>query len=376
MASQQSRASRHKINLRDSQPVFANEYGSIQQFTTSELPLLKNLSLQTVTLGPAAILTPRWYVNCNVKSAHPNKLTSTNHPQTLAYVLSGTTLVRTLDSASAMSCFTVTPGQMFHIHSGALFTVENTSDNSQVDLLFCNRHESPKEFSLSASAGAFTDAVLGNTYDVDSSVFARTAISTLSTTDARTIVKRIGPALVPEHAAWPHPNRFDIEDMQAPTAAPGIGSAKKARSQYWKILTNIAMYSLRIEDEGMREPHWHPETVELGYIKEGKARMSIMDPSGEVDTFILGPGDVYFIPASYPHQIEVIGSKDIHFLIFFDQPMPKDVGFRQAGTVMGRRVLAAAFGVKEDELPEFPYDNEDPLLVRKRNPEDPILAKL
>lgn len=319
-----------------------------------------------------------WYINCNV--APPIRLTKPplTPLQTLAYVLSGTTLVRTLDSGSAMSCFTVSPGQMFHIHSGALFTVENTSSTSPADLLLCNRHESPKQFSLAASAATFTDAVLANTWDVDSSVFAHPQLAARSTTSAsqNTIVHRPSPATIPDHATWPHPNRFDIEEMQAPTSAAGIGSAKKARSQYWKILENIAMYSLRIEDQGMREPHWHPETVELGYIKEGTARMSIMDPSGEVDTFILGPGDVYFIPASYPHQIEVIGAEDIHFLIFFDQPMPKDVGFRQAGTVMGRKVLAAAFGVEDKDLPVFPYENEDPLLVKKRNPEDPVLAKL
>lgn len=352
MIATQERTSKHKINLRDSRPVFQNEHGNVQQFTTNELPLLKNLSLQKIELEKDAILEPKWFVNCN----------------TLAYVINGKTLVRTLDSASDMSCFTVDEGQMFHIHSGALFTVENIG-TEKVTLLFCNRHETPHEFTLSASAGAFTDNVLANTFDISPAVFAKSPRDT----KPRVIVKREGPANVPENARWPHPNRFDIEEMQAPTFAPGVGSAKKARSQYWKILTNIAMYSLRVEDEGMREPHWHPETVELGFIKEGNARMSIMDPDGSVDTFTLHPGDVYFIPASYPHQIEVIGDEDIHFLIFFDQPMPKDVGFRQAGTVMSRRILAAAFGMKEKDLPEFPYENEDPLLVAKKNPADPVL---
>lgn len=352
MIAEQERSSKHKINLRESRPVFQNEYGNVQQFTTSELPLLKNLSLQKIELEKDAILEPKWFVNCN----------------TLAYVIDGNTLVRTLDSASDMSCFTVDEGQMFHVHSGALFTVENVGKD-KVTLLFCNRHETPKEFSLSASAGAFTDNVLGNTFDVGPEVFAKHPRNT----KARVIVKRNGPAVVPENARWPHPNRFDIEEMQAPTYAEGVGSAKKARAQYWKILTNIAMYSLRVEDQGMREPHWHPDTVEMGFIKEGNARMSIMDPDGSVDTFTLHPGDVYFIPASYPHQIEVIGTEKIHFLIFFDQPMPKDVGFRQAGTVMSRRIIAAAFGIPEKNLPEFPYENEDPLLVAKKNPEDPVL---
>jgi oxalate decarboxylase len=357
------RSSKHKINLRDLKPVFANEHGRIQQFTTHELPLLKNLSLQYVELNASAILEPRWYANAN----------------SLVYVIEGVTVVRTLDSASDMSTFTCRPGQMFHIHSGALFTVENASSSDPATLLFCNRHETPKEFSLSASAGAFTDAVLGNTFDVSPATFSAIPRKTTNNPSPNTIVARPAntPCIIPTNADWPHPNRFDIEEMQAPTSAPGIGSAKKARSQYWKILTNIAMYSLRVEDEGMREPHWHPETVELGYIKEGNARMSIMDPDGSVDTFLLGPGDVYFIPASYPHQIEVVGEdkEGIHFLIFFDQPMPKDVGFRQAGTVMTRRVIAAAFGIEEDKLPVFPYENEDPLLVKKRNAVDPV-AKL
>lgn len=355
MATNQQRRSPHKINLRDSKPVFSNEHGCIQQFTTSELPLLKNLSLQSVVLEQDAILEPKWFVNCN----------------TLAYVMEGKIIVRMLDAGSDMSRFTVGVGQMFHVHSGALFAVENIGVG-KASLLFCNRHESPEEFSLSASAGIFTDAVLGNTWDVGPEVFAKLPRGT----EPRIIVKREGPAQVPEDAEWPHPNRFDIEEMQAPTYADGIGSAKKARSQYWKILTNIAMYSLRVEDMGMREPHWHPDTVELGYIKSGMARMSIMDPNGSVDTFLLYPGDVYFIPAAYPHQIEVIGDKKIHFLIFFDQPMPKDVGFRQAGTVMSRRLMAAAFGMKEDELPVFPYSNDDSLLVYKKNPVDPIMAKL
>ncbi|KAK5046188.1 hypothetical protein LTR84_008645 [Exophiala bonariae] len=348
----QERASKHKFNIHDARPIFQRELGQIQQFTTAELPLLKNLSLQRIEIEAGAVLEPKWFVNCNV----------------LGYVLHGETLISVLDSASGMASFTCNPGQMFHIKSGALFHVENIV-NEQVVILLAMRHEHPKDFTISASAGAFTDSVLGNSWGFDASVFKKVPRSTCP----KVFVKRQGKPAIPTNAKWPTPYRFDVEEMQAPTFAPGVGSAKKARSQYWNVLTNIAMYSLRIEDEGMREPHWHPETVEMGYIHQGQARMSIMDPDGSVDTFILRTGDVYFIPASHPHQIEVISEKDIHFLIFFDQPMPKDVGFRQAGAVMGRDVLAAAFGVDCNDFPEFPWDLEDPLLVAKKNPVDPIV---
>lgn len=104
--------------------------------------------------------------------------------------------------------------------------------------------------------------------------------------------------------------------------------------------------------------------------------MSIMDPDGSVDTYTLKEGDMYFIPASYPHQIEVLGDKEIHFLIFFDQPMPQDIGYRTSTTALSREVLGATFGVPVEDLPIFPFVTDDPLLVGKINPEDPVRSML
>jgi oxalate decarboxylase len=135
-------------------------------------------------------------------------------------------------------------------------------------------------------------------------------------------------------------------------------------------LNNMSMYSLRISENGMREPHWHPDTIEVGYVHKGRARMSVLDPSGSLSTWFLKPGDCYYIPAAFPHQIECVEGEEVHFVIFFDQPMPKDVGYRTAATAMSRQVLAATFGVKEGELPVFPETVKDPLIVVRINPVD------
>jgi oxalate decarboxylase len=344
------RASRHKFNIHDARPIFKNELGSIQSFSVNDLPLLRNLSLQRIEIHPRAMLEPKWFSNCNL----------------VGYVLEGKTVVSILDTGSHMASTAVGVGEMFHVRSGALFNIENIGKEKAV-ILLCLRHENPKEFTMSSSSGAFTDAVLGNTFDVDASVFKKAERSI----NPKVFLRREGELRVPKSAWWPSEHRFEIEEMQPPTSAIGIGSAKKARSQYWKILNNIAMYSLYVEDEGMREIHWHPDTVEMGYIHKGRARMTIMDPNGSIDTFTLASGDVYFIPASYPHHIEVLDEK-IHFLIFFDQPMPKDVGFRLAGAVWDREVLAAAFGLGKTDLPELPFEVEDPLLVAKKNPLDRV----
>jgi oxalate decarboxylase len=99
--------------------------------------------------------------------------------------------------------------------------------------------------------------------------------------------------------------------------------------------------------------------------------MSILDPDGSVDTYVLEPGDVYFIPRAYPHQIEVIGDEQIHFLVFFDQPTPGDIGYRASASAFSSRALASVFGVSEAELPSFPFTPADPLIVARKNPVDP-----
>lgn len=45
------------------------------------------------------------------------------------------------------------------------------------------------------------------------------------------------------------------------------------------------MYSLRIREDGMRSPRWHPTTAEMGYAQSGSGRMPVMDPD-----IIPGPG--------------------------------------------------------------------------------------
>ncbi|MCJ1459618.1 hypothetical protein MMC28_009997 [Mycoblastus sanguinarius] len=349
-----AKPSRHVFSLLNSQPYYDSELGSLRKVTAEQMPILKNLSMKRLVLAPGAIREPHWHANTNE----------------LTYCISGKLLVTVLDSGSEFSNFTIESGHMFHIETGSLHHIENIGDEEAV-LIVCFRHELPEDFSLQASFGAMSDSVLGNTYDVDTSAFARIPRHTYP----KYIVRREGKADVPSTARLPDPHKFDVEGMKGPTASP-VGSAKTARSQFWPVLKNISMYALRVEEDGMREPHWHPATAEMGYIHKGHARMSILDPDGSVDTYTLRPGDVYFVPTAYPHHIEVLGKEQIHFLIFFDQPMPFDVGYRASATALSREAMAATFGVSEKDLPMFPFTPKDPLIVTRNNSRDPVYPKL
>ena len=340
----------HVASLTDAKPIIEKGGSSITGVGVTELPLLERLSIRRLVLAPGAVREPHWHTN-----AHE-----------LTYCLAGEALVTVFGNESEHHRFTIRAGQMFFAPSGSLHVIENIGGGT-CELIAAFTHEDPQEFGLSGSLGVFTDAVLGNTVDQPASAFAARRHGT-------------GMDLIqyPEQVATPteddertDPLKFDIEAQAAPIAGPP-GSAKLARDQFWPVLANISMYSLRVNDEGMREPHWHPVTAEMGYIAKGHARMTILNPDGSWDTYLLSPGDVYFVPRAYPHQIEVIGEEEIHFLIFFDQPTPGDIGYRATFSALRRGLLAASLGLPVRELPPLPFTAVDPLLVSKANPTDPV----
>ncbi|MCV7440756.1 cupin domain-containing protein [Mycobacterium paraense] len=343
-----TRASTHAASLADGEIVEESDLGSIRRLTADTFPILKRLSIKRVLINPGAMRTPHWHANANE----------------LTYCVAGTALVSVLDTGSQFSSFVVRAGDMFHVDSGSLHHIENIgSDTAEFIIAF--RSERPEDFGLGAAFGAMTDAVLGNTYDLPASDFAAMR---RSTTD-RALVARSGDPDVPGTAYFDDPHKFSVEAMTPPVSL-AVGSARTARVQYWPALKDLSMYSLRIREDGMREPHWHPVTAEMGYVNRGAARMTVMDPDGTLDTWYLRQGDVYFVPRAYPHHIEVVDAPEMHFCIFFDQPTPGDIGYRASASAYSREVLAATFDTHIDDLPAFPFTKADPLIVKRINPVD------
>jgi oxalate decarboxylase len=345
----------HVFNLKDAKPFFESELGSLQRVTVDELPILKNLSLKRLVLAPKAIREPHWHANANE----------------LTYCLSGKVLVSVLDNLSQYASFIIEAGEMFHVESGSLHSISNLSDTEEAELLVSFRHEKPEDFSLGAALGAMTPAVLGNTYNLPSEAFSNIRLST----EDKKLVKREGDPTIPSTAHLPDPHKFRVEFMEPPLKGEGVGLVRPARKQFWPSLHNIAMYSLVVEDTGMREPHWHPITAEMGYVHRGAARMTILDPDGTTDTYTLKEGDMYFIPPAYPHHIETLpeGGKDIHFCIFFDQPSPQDIGYKASATAIPHEVMAATLGVSRAKMPDLELAVTDPLIIARVNAVDPVV---
>ena len=211
-----------------------------------------------------------------------------------------------------------------------------------------------------------SNSVLGNTFGLPSDTFQALPKSSESTVFGL----RKTPAKPSFESHFPNQHKFAVETM-APPIATSDGLAKTAKKAFWPILENISMFSLRISDTGMREPHWHPRTAEMGYVVKGRARMTVLSPGAKVDTYELSPGDMYFIPRAYPHHIENIGVEEIHFLIFFDQANSEDIGYTGGLRAYTNEVLGAAFGCDPKFFENLPPYAEDALIVGRKNPVSP-----
>lgn len=339
--------SRHVASLVGRTPRFEGPLGSVSHVDATDLPIMRRLSMRRLLLAAGGLREPHWHAN-----AHE-----------LGYCLRGEALVTIAGNHAQRDSFTITKGEMFFVPSGTMHAIENICGDA-AEFVLAFTHEKPEDFGMRASFAAMPNAVLGNTYDLPAAAFDGFDRSG----EALQILPLAHPTPVEPEARHVNRYKYGIEATAAQIDFRA-GSAHTTNASLWPALRDVAMYSVTVGHEGMREPHWHPETAEMGYVAAGTVRMTILDPDGTTDTYTIGPGHTYFIPRAYPHHIENVGEGPAHLLIFFDQVFPGDVGYRTIVNMFPRSVIAAGLGFQENDLPVFPFTEIDPLLVDRVNVE-------
>jgi oxalate decarboxylase len=341
--------SKHVFHLGETTPQIATRYGARTSVRREDFPILERISLARLTLEAEGFREPHWHANASE----------------LGYCMGGEVLVTVFADPNEHASFTISAGQMFFVPSGALHALENLGED-QAELILAFSHEQPQDFGLSGSVGMLTASVMGNAWGLPASELAG-----LHKGPEDLFAGRVdGTAELAESVSYPNELKLDLEGM-SPRLDNAYGRLRTARLDTWPALDRLAMYSLRIEGDGMREPHWHPDTAELGYVRTGRARMTVKSADGSVDTYELAPGDVYFVPRAFPHHIENLEDAETQFLVFFDRAEVRDIGYTGGAGAYPRRVLAPTLGVGAAELPALPPMPSDLLVVEKRNPVDP-----
>jgi len=321
--------------------------GTRKRASKENFPALVGMSLYKINLNKAGVREPHWHANADE----------------LGYCLTGEAIISLYDTNDTKATFLIEAGDAYFIPSGALHDIENVGAGN-LEILACFNSDHVEDFGLVGTLGAFSNAVLGNTWNVKGTVFEDYKRDTTNVF-ART---RKGPITIPNDTRYATPYSFKL-GKSAPLITNDGGSARMARKNVWPIVKDLSLYSLILTGSGMREPHWHPETAELGFIKSGQGRMSILNPAGFVDTYIMEEGDIYFIPKAYPHHIENLKlQEDLSIMIFFDQDMPKDVGLTASLRSYSDEVLTTITEQSPFLFEQLKKYYRDAFIVNKINP--------
>lgn len=80
---------------------------------------------------------------------------------------------------------------------------------------------------------------------------------------------------------------------------------------------DIAGVSMRLTAGSIRELHWHTSD-EWAIVLTGTTRITVFQPDGKMYIDDVGPGDMWYFPAGYPHSLQGIGAEGTEFLLVFN----------------------------------------------------------
>jgi oxalate decarboxylase len=158
---------------------------------------------------------------------------------------------------------------------------------------------------------------------------------------------------------------FNLEAIKPQSVCDG-GTRSIANADNFHILKGMALYTLHLDKGGVREPHWHPNAVELGYCLTGRAIMTIFSPGAGHDTFTVDAGEIAFVPRGYLHHIENIYEGETKFAIAFNHERPEDIGISGAAGSMVDRVLGYTFGVDSQYFSKFKKKSPHDILITSK----------
>ena len=100
------------------------------------------------------------------------------------------------------------------------------------------------------------------------------------------------------------------------------GSQTIAASNNFPILAGwgMATFLIRLKRNGVLEPHWHPNSAELSYCINGRARMTIFPSNSDADsftvnTFTVYPGEIVFVPQGFCTILKILATKTPSLLL-------------------------------------------------------------
>lgn len=313
----------HLFHLNATTPQNVYSAGNRIDVTKDNFSALNGMSVSLLTLEAGGIREPHWHPNANE----------------LSYCLKGQALMTIFSPGSVHNTFTIQQGDIVFVPQGSIHHIENIG-KTPFQTILCFDHSTPEDLQLSSSVSVMPPHILAATLNLKPEFFSK-----LSMDVKGVFISQHAEKNTPKLEWETNPYKMNLEKSTLQILAKG-GTVKLSNNFLLPHLEGLAAYSVKLEQQGAREPHWHPNAAELNYLISGKARITLLTPSGQVDTFDMTAGDMSFMPQGYIHHIENTATEPAQFIIFFNHSAPSDIGLSGCMGAYSNDVLASLFGVQ------------------------------
>jgi len=326
---------KHKFDLAKHSTRRTCATGYRQMVSSRTFPALHTMALATIVLKKNGFREPHWHPNANE----------------LTYCIEGKALVTLFHPGNLRERFLLEAGDVMHVPKGTMHHIENIHPGTSRFVLAFD-HNNPEDLNLSQSLSSMSPHVLSATFGEEQ--FPKLRV------DDVFIAHMKHPHKIPPSTRSPH--KLSLEEIRPQIRTPG-GLARTATRKNFPVLEHLALFSLRVAKRGIREPHWHPNATELNLVVKGKARLTILSPGGNADTFELTTNQGSIIPSGYFHHIENIGTGELHMTVFFDHAQPSDIGLSGALSAYEPDVLGSVFSTKPEVFAGLHHFTKDRMIV-------------
>lgn len=314
--------------------------GTNRPATSANIAQLSGLSVASLRVSPGAMREIHW---------HPNA-------GELTYCLSGQGEVGIFVSGNTADIFAIQQGSVSFVPIGAAHYIRNTG-SGVLHMISAFTHENPGRIDLSDTLGYIPRELLAQTFELPTEY----GFPPLPQQPDQVLVN-VGP--VSPGSTFSSGQYMVNVNTIPPTTYDG-GTITVVNPQFLPALDGITVFYLQGKPGALREPHWHPNAAELGYIVQGNAAIEIIGPNEQRESFVARPGDIAFVPKNYLHHIDSISQGPLTILSFFSASTPAHIDVSQIMSVFPRPLIAASFGANLNIFGQIP-NLGDTVLTAKR----------
>ncbi|XP_042636177.1 uncharacterized protein LOC103192560 [Orycteropus afer afer] len=334
-----------------------------EAFGTSLNSKRSQMTLGTLRIKSSGLRAPHWHFN-----AHEH-----------GYLVQGRAWIGVVDHGGKVATtYIVTAGQVIFFPKNTLHWIKNVGNEDCFFLLFFSTHDELQTLDVDDVFFSTPEDIASRSLKPEDGInFIRTFHKQKEDQGVNLppnladLVMDASYVQSPDRLVWKY--IFDLKGSKEYRFPGGIIQW----AQYWKNgseLNNnekifsefvnqhqnaLTLSTLRIFNNGLRQPHFHFNANEMGYVISGCGKVGIINTQTTID-FNIHIGDVVFFPVGTQHYIKSTCDEDLLFILAFsteDQLHTLDMDDYLHATA--DHILAQLFFKKQNEFKKIPQFQED-----------------